>query len=171
MKGASSGLTRKTTRTSSCIVKPSFEITSNGSNVLASFTGRPLDRLVRRRNNDRRNGQRIDVITSRADDRLLNAAITFGHDISLVSPLSRRLSAGSPARSSALMSSIELCRHRPDRVSRPRFASAAASSCSSRSRIFRAIACRISSAGSLPAFETMTATSPGFTSLADSGSP
>jgi hypothetical protein len=36
MNGASSGLTRKTTRTSNCIVKPSFEITSNGLKVLTT---------------------------------------------------------------------------------------------------------------------------------------
>src|SRR5438552_1879302 len=33
MNGASSGFTRNTTRTSSCMVKPSFDITSNVSNV------------------------------------------------------------------------------------------------------------------------------------------
>src|SRR6266852_2109695 len=36
MKGASSGLTRNTTRTSNCIVKPSLEITSNGLKVLTT---------------------------------------------------------------------------------------------------------------------------------------
>ena len=39
MNGASSGFTRKTTRTSSCIVKPSFEITSNGLKVFATSSG------------------------------------------------------------------------------------------------------------------------------------
>jgi hypothetical protein len=39
MNGASSGFTRNTTRTSSCIVKPSLEITSNGLNVLATSPG------------------------------------------------------------------------------------------------------------------------------------
>jgi len=36
MKGASSGLTRNTTRTSNCIVSRSFEITSNGLKVLTT---------------------------------------------------------------------------------------------------------------------------------------
>src|SRR3989442_2706946 len=83
MKGASSGLTRKTTRTSNCIVKPSFEITSKGLKVLTT-SPEVHSSLVGCRNDDRRNGQRVHVVTTGADDGFLNAAITFGHDVGFV---------------------------------------------------------------------------------------
>ena len=49
------------------------------------FARGPFNRLVRCRNHDRRDGQGVDVVTPRANDRLLNAAIPFGHDIGFMS--------------------------------------------------------------------------------------
>jgi hypothetical protein len=51
---------------------------------LGELFGSPFDRLVGRRNDDRRDRQRVEVLAFGADDHLLNAAIAIRHDISFV---------------------------------------------------------------------------------------
>ena len=43
--------------------------------------------MIRRWNNDRRNRQGVDIVTSRANHGFLDPAITFGHDIGFVGAL------------------------------------------------------------------------------------
>jgi hypothetical protein len=57
----------------------------------------PFDGLVRRRDDDGRDGQRVDVVAAGADDRFLYAAEAFGDDVSLVRALVEPRSAGSPS--------------------------------------------------------------------------
>src|SRR3954471_16853402 len=52
---------------------------------ICDLTGRPFDGLVRRRDDDRRYGQSVDVITSGTDDHYLDAAVAFRNDVRFVS--------------------------------------------------------------------------------------
>src|SRR6185503_7697774 len=52
---------------------------------VGNFTRGPFDRLVRRRNDDWRDCEGVDVITAWANYGFLNTAIPFGNDVSLMS--------------------------------------------------------------------------------------
>src|SRR5215213_6317994 len=54
----------------------------------------PLDRLVGRRDDDGRDGERVDVVAAGADDRLLYAAEALGDDVRLVRALVEPLVGG-----------------------------------------------------------------------------
>src|SRR5205085_3160581 len=52
---------------------------------VGNFARSPFHRLVRRRNHGRTDGEGVDVVSTWANDCLLNTTITFRHDVSLVS--------------------------------------------------------------------------------------
>ena len=133
-----------------------------------NFSRRPFHGLVGGRDDDRGDRQRIDVVATRSDDRLLNAAKTVRHDIGFVGAFIQ----SAVGRISGQQVSFDLRRGRCSSMSSSRAPTQSTCSCSSRSmrsRTFAAIARRTSSEGSLPTLETTTATSPGFTSFAVSG--
>src|SRR6185369_5610211 len=58
------------------------------------FARCPFDRLVRRRDDDGRHRQRVEVVTTRPDDRLLYAAIAIRNDVGFVRALIEALIGG-----------------------------------------------------------------------------